>query len=347
MDALWFAIVSGMLAIYVVLDGFDFGVGIVHLFVARSDDERRTVLSAIGPLWDGNEVWLIASGGVLFMSFPKVYATAFSGFYLALMIVLWLLILRGVALEFRSHQEVSVWKEFWDAVFAIASSLLAFIFGVALGNLVRGVPIGENGLPGMPLFTNFLTGKHPGIFDWYTILVGLFAFGALAGHGALFLDWRTQGVVQDRCHSLAKTIWKILGPVWILVTLATAVVQPEIFPNLLTRFWSVFFVILALGGFASVFYCLHHRHSLGSFLSSCVFLLGLSVTTFIGNYPNWLRSTIDPALSLTSHNSISTHYALNIGIAWLTGGFALVCGYFCYLYGSFRGKVSGNDHGHY
>src|ERR1700755_1456547 len=146
MEAVWFAIVSGMLAAYAVLDGFDLGVGIVHRIVARTDEERRTVLAAIGPVWDGNEVWLIAAGGVLFMAFPRVYATAFSGFYLALMVVLWLLILRGVAIEFRSHQDNPLWRGFCDTVFSLASVLLAVTFGATLGNLIRGVPLEQEGL---------------------------------------------------------------------------------------------------------------------------------------------------------------------------------------------------------
>src|SRR6266436_346348 len=164
MVAVWFGLVSGMLAVYAVLDGFDFGVGAVHHIVARTDEERRTVLAAIGPVWDGNEVWLIAAGGVLFMAFPRVYATAFSGFYLALMIVLWLLILRGVAIEARSRQENPLWREFWDTTFALASALLAVVLGVALGNVVRGVPVDGTGLFFIPLFTDFQPGAHPGIF---------------------------------------------------------------------------------------------------------------------------------------------------------------------------------------
>src|SRR5438309_8705614 len=152
MDTVWFAIVSGTFAVYTVLDGFDFGAGILHRFVARTDEERRTVLAAIGPVWDGNEVWLIAAAGVLFLAFPRVYAVAFSGFYLALMIVLWLLILRGAAIESRSHQDHPLWREFWDTVFSLASVLLALVFGTTLGNLVRGVPLGKEGLAGMPLF---------------------------------------------------------------------------------------------------------------------------------------------------------------------------------------------------
>src|SRR6516225_10177755 len=196
METVWFAAVSGMLAVYVVLDGFDFGAGILHRSVAHTDVERRTVLAAIGPVWDGNEVWLIAAGGVLFMAFPKVYSAGFSGFYMALMIVLWLLILRGVAIESRSQQENPLWREFWDTVFSLASGLLAVVLGAALGNVVRGVPVDEKGLAGMPLFTNFLPGRDAGILDWYTVLVGLFTLATLAGHGALYLVWRTAGAVR-------------------------------------------------------------------------------------------------------------------------------------------------------
>src|SRR5262245_58191886 len=151
METVWFIAVSGMLAVYVVLDGFDFGVGILHRFVARTDEERRTSLAAIGPVWDGNEVWLVAAGAVLFMAFPRLFATAFSGFYMPLMIVLWLLILRGVAIHSRSHFGNPLWGEFWDTTFALASALLAIVLGTALGNVVRGVPLDESGSFAMPL----------------------------------------------------------------------------------------------------------------------------------------------------------------------------------------------------
>src|SRR5713226_3462059 len=163
MESVWFVIVSGMLAVYVVLDGFDFGAGILHRFVARTDAERRTVLAAIGPVWDGNEVWLVAAAGVLFMAFPRVYSAAFSGFYLALMIVLWLLILRGVAIESRSHEDNPLWREFWDTTFSLASALLAVVLGTALGNVVRGVPLDEAGFFAIPLFTDFQPGVRPGV----------------------------------------------------------------------------------------------------------------------------------------------------------------------------------------
>src|SRR5262249_25228950 len=171
------------LATYVVLDGFDFGVGILHRVVARTEEERQMVLAAIEPVWDGNEVWLIAAGGVLFLSFPRTYAAAFSGFYLALNIVLWLLILLGVSIGFRSHQVKPLWREFWDGIFSLASALLALVLGTAIGNVVRGVPLDANGSFYLPLFTNLLPGQHPGVFDWYTLLVGGLAVCIIAGHG--------------------------------------------------------------------------------------------------------------------------------------------------------------------
>src|SRR5437588_6983181 len=163
MEMVWFAMVAAMLTVYAVLDGFDFGTGILHRLVARTDEERRTVLAAIGPVWDGNEVWLIAAAGVLFLAFPRVYAGAFSGFYLALMIVLWLLILRGVAIESRSRQENPLWREFWDTTFSLASALLAVVLGVTLGNVVRGVPLDGTGLFFVPLFTDFQPSARPGV----------------------------------------------------------------------------------------------------------------------------------------------------------------------------------------
>ena len=163
METLWFAIVTLMLAIFIVLDGFDFGVGMVYPFVVRTEAERRTVLASIGPLWNANEVWLIAAGAVLFFAYPKAYAAGFSGFYLALILVLWLLIFRGLALELRSHVDHVLWKQAWDMAFTTASLLLAFVFGAALGNLIRGVPLNRDGYFFVPFWTDFQPGPEPGI----------------------------------------------------------------------------------------------------------------------------------------------------------------------------------------
>ncbi|HZY88634.1 MAG TPA: cytochrome d ubiquinol oxidase subunit II [Gemmataceae bacterium] len=346
MEAVWFAIVSGMLAIYTVLDGFDFGAGILHRLVARTDEERRTVFAAIGPVWDGNEVWLIAAAGVLFLAFPGAYAAAFSGFYLALMIVLWLLILRGVAIESRSRQESPLWREFWDTTFSLASALLAVVLGTALGNVVRGVPLDGTGSFFIPLFTDLQPGMRPGVFDWYTALVGAFTLCALAGHGALYLVWKTTGPVQTRSRVWARRAWLAVLPLWLAVTLATARLRPEIFTNLLARPWSLAFVGLMLGGVAGVFHFLGRRRELGAFLSSSSFLLGLFAATMTGVYPVWLRSTVDPAHSLTAANSAAKSYGLQVALVWWTVGIALAGAYFTYLFRSTRGKVDVHTQGH-
>jgi cytochrome d ubiquinol oxidase subunit II len=348
MEAVWFASVFGMLAVYTVLDGFDFGVGTLHRFVARTDEERRTVLAAIGPVWDGNEVWLIAAAGVLFLAFPRVYSAAFSGFYLALIIVLCLLILRGVAIELRSRLENPLWREFWDTTFALASALLAVVLGTALGNVVRGVPLDGTGLFFIPLFTDFQPGVQPGIFDWYTTLVGVFTLCVLAGHGALYLVWKTTGPVQVRSAAWARKIWLAVLPLWVLVTLATAWIQPEIYTNLLARPWSLGFVLLMLGGLCGVFHFSSRGRELAAFLSSSAFILSLLATTMAGSYPNWLRSTLDPAHSLTAANSASESYALQVGLVWWSIGMALAGGYFVYLFRSVRGKVGSGagEHGY-
>jgi cytochrome d ubiquinol oxidase subunit II len=346
METVWFAIVSAMLTIYVVLDGFDFGAGILHRFVARTDNERRTVLAAIGPVWDGNEVWLIAAGGVLFMAFPRTYSTAFSGFYLALMIVLWLLILRGAAIAFRSEQENPLWHEFWDTIFSLASALLAVVFGTALGNIVRGVPLDRNGLAAMPLFTSFLPGRYPGIFDCYTTLVGLFTLGLLAGHGALFLAWRTTGTVQERSRLFARRVWWMVIPLWVVVTLATAWIQWDIFARLLHRPWSLLLVVLMLIGIRGIFKFRRDGRDLAAFLSSAAFILGLMAATMAGNYPFWLRSTVAPDHGLTAANTAAASYGLSVALLWFAVGIALAAGYFVNLYRSILGKVGEDANGH-
>src|SRR5271169_6311951 len=227
METLWFCLVAVMIAAYVVLDGFDLGVGIVYLFVARDDAERRTVLKSIGPFWDGNEVWLLAAGGTLYFAFPVLYASSFSGFYLPLMMVLWLLILRGLSLEMRSHVDVDLWKHFADAVFACSSGLLAIFFGAALGNVIRGVPLNADGYFFLPLWTNFTPQRDAGILDWYTVPIGVAAFATLMFHGALWVAYKTEGQVQARARAMANRVRYFVVALVILVLGLSAIVQPR------------------------------------------------------------------------------------------------------------------------
>ncbi len=346
METFWFAVVSIMLAVYVVLDGFDFGVGILHRFVARTDPERRLVLAAIGPVWDGNEVWLLASGGVLFFAFPRAYAAAFSGFYLPLMIVLWLLVLRGMAIDLRSHHESPLWREFWDSTLVFASVLMAVVLGTALGNVLRGVPVDGSGYFALPLFTDFQPGPQPGVFDWYTLLVGLFTLCVLTGHGALYLVWKTTGPVQQRSRLVAERAWLAALPLWLLATLATSWVHPQLFRHLGTRLWPLAVVIVVLASLVAVFRFHRQGRERMAFLASSLFLLSLLAATMAGNYPDLLRSTLDPAFNITAENTAADSYGLRVGLVWWTIGMTLTACYFFYLFRSFRGKVGPPASGH-
>src|ERR1700722_10697422 len=201
METLWFMIVAVMVAAYAVLDGFDLGAGAIYL-AATNNDDRRKILRAIGPVWDGNEVWLLAAGGTLYFAFPLLYASSFSGFYLPLMMVLWLLMLRAVGIEFRAHVQAGIWKSFFDAVFGVSSILLAIFFGAALGNVVRGVPLNADGYFFEPLWTNWRVGAQNGILDWYTVLCGVVALVTLVGHGSLYLAIKSEGPLNFRARKV-------------------------------------------------------------------------------------------------------------------------------------------------
>src|SRR3954451_4195909 len=207
METVWFILVAFMLTAYVVLDGFDLGAGVVHLFVARTNEERRMVLRAIGPVWDGNEVWLLAGGGTLFFAFPLLYASSFSGFYLPLNMVLWLLILRGIGIEFRMHIDNKVWGDFFDGLFAIGSLLLTIFFGAALGNVIRGVPLGADHYFFLPLWTDFLPGANPGVLDWYTVVCALVTVVVVSLHGALYIVMKTSGPLNSRVRTIIHWLW--------------------------------------------------------------------------------------------------------------------------------------------
>ena len=338
MPTLWFCIVAVMLAGYVILDGFDIGAGIIHLFVAQNDAERRSVLASIGPVWDGNEVWLVAAGGTLYFAFPQLYASSFSGFYLALMLVLWLLILRGISIEFRNHVQDPLWHSFWDVIFAGASMLLAIFYGAALGNVVRGVPIDSDGYFFLAPWTNLQPGPDAGIIDWYTVLVSLTAFAALTVHGSLWVAWKTEGDLQTRCRALAHRFWLILLPLVLLVSFASFRIQPILGASFESRPWGIVFPILSAAGLAGVSLFLKRQRDAGAFLSSCLFILGLLCCVAVGLYPNLLPSNVDPVRSLTVANVSAPAYGLRVGLIWFFPAFALALAYSAFVYRHFTGK---------
>ena len=340
MATTWFVLLGFMLIVYVVLDGFDLGAGALHLFVARSDDDRRTVLAAIGPVWNGNEVWLLAAGGLLVFAFPRVYAVAFSGFYLPLMLVLWLLVLRGISLELRSHQGNPLWRQFFDAIFALSSAVLALVLGVALGNILRGVPIDASGYFAAPLFTNFGLGGELGAIDWYTLSVGLFALAVLTAHGAMFLRWKTAGDVNARSVRIAKWAWVVALALAIVVTIETAAVNPTLLTHLAERpaLWLLPAAVIA--AWIGVFVALARGRELAGFLASSLVIAALLGMTAGALYPLILRSSIDPAFSLDVPGSANDQDTLATGLVWWIPAILLALGYFTYLFRSFRTKVA-------
>lgn len=338
MGTIWFCLVAIMVAMYVLLDGFDLGAGAIHLLVAKTDSERRQVIASIGPVWDGNEVWLLAAGGTLYFAFPALYASGFSGFYLPLMIVLWLLILRGASIEFRNHIKSAVWDPLWDFLFSFSSLLLAVFYGAALANVVRGVPLDQTGYFFEPLWTNFQLGDQTGILDWYTILVGVLALFVLVMHGALWVQLKTAGPVAERSRKLAFQVWWGVAILTALVTPISFRVQPQILENF--RTWPAGFVLplLAVAGLAGVAFELRKRNEQLAFYASCLYLLGMLTSVVFGVYPMVLPAR-DPAFSLTVASAKAADYGLKIGVIWWTIGVLLAAGYFTYVYRSFAGKV--------
>ncbi len=339
MEILWFCLVAYMLAVYVILDGFDLGAGILHLIVAKNDDERRLVLGAIGPVWDGNEVWLLAAGGTLYFAFPLLYASSFSGFYLPLMIVLWLLMLRGLGIELRHHIDHVMWRTFWDTVFSVGSILLAVFFGAALGNVVRGVPLDASGYFFEPLWTTFTVVPDAGILDWFTVTMGLVGLCTLAGHGANYLAMKTTGPVQERSRSIAHLAWWGMVITSVIAFVATVEIRPEILLRFKEHAWGVIFPLIGVLGLAGMFIYNKKGKSTGAFLSSSAFIAGMLASTAFGLFPNVLPSSTDPLHGLTVYNTMTGTYGLSVGIVWWSIGIVLATGYFTYLFYSFRGKV--------
>lgn len=338
-EILWFVIVVMMFALYAVLDGFDFGTGIICLFVARTDEERQLVLTAIGPVWKGNEVWLVAGGGLLFLAFPKAFAAGFSGFYLALNLVLWFLIMRGLSIALRSHLHNPLWRAFWDAIFAAASLLLAVVFGVALGNIIRGVPLGPDGYFFAALWTTFTPGPTPGILDWFTVLIGALTVAILVVHGANYLTIKTDAAVQSRARRIADS-----GS-WVVVLLAIVALPALVFvqPALQHRYDEhPVGAVLPLTAVAALFTAQYfRRRRLDSivFLSWSLFILGSVGSIAWGLFPNLLIAIEDLSYSVTIHNSAASSYGLRVGLVWFGIGISLVIGYTIWVYVSFRGKV--------
>jgi cytochrome d ubiquinol oxidase subunit II len=339
METLWFILVALMLIAYVVLDGFDLGAGTVSIFVARNHDERKLVLSAIGPVWDGNEVWLIAAGGALYFAFPVLYASAFSGFYLPLMIVLWLLMWRGLGIELRSHVKDPLWWSFFDFLFFISSGLLTIFFGAAIGNVMRGVPLRADGYFFEALWTDFRVGPDAGILDWYTVLTGVLALAALSVHGALYLAYKTEGVVNVRARRAAAFVWPVVALLTATALIATLTIRPEVLNNFRLHPWGWVIPVLVSASLVLIRVFIATRREMAAFLSSASYLVGMLGGAAFATYPNLLPAITNPVFALTIYNAHTGDYSLRVGLIWWFAGMALAVAYFVFIYATFRGKI--------
>jgi cytochrome d ubiquinol oxidase subunit II len=328
---LWFVLFILIISAYLVLDGFDLGVGILHPFVARTDGERRVVLNAIGPIWDGNEVWLVVGGGVLFAAFPIVYAALFSGFYGAMMLVLFCLILRTVAIEFRSKMGSEGWRAVWDYVFFGASLGLAVLLGVALGNIARGIPLNQAGEV-----------EVANIFDLlnpFALLVGLTSIAMVTMHGALYLNLKTEGMLQERVQRLVPITMAIFAILGALAAAAVFLQEDPIADGYLANPWRFIFPVAAAVTFVGAFLRFRGgREAIALGLSGATIALVI-IAVGAGLYPNLLVSTTDPAFSMTTANASSADNTLTILLIVAIIGVPFVLTYTSGVYYIFRGKV--------
>lgn len=334
LNFLWYFLIGVLLSGYAVLDGFDFGVGMLHIF-ARTDQERRVIMNSIGPVWDGNEVWLVTAGGALFAAFPFAYAAAFSGFYLPFMFLLFALIFRAVAIEFRGKKQWKPWRSFWDWAFFLASGLSALLFGVTVGNMILGLKIGQN-----MEFVGTLTD----LLRPYPLLVGVFNISMLAMHGSMYLYMKTEGDFQKTVRGWA---WRTLGAFVILYVFTTIVTLIKV-PSATHNFehypaaWVI--VVLNILAIANIPRSIHHEMPVQGFVSSACTILAMIFLFGFAIFPNLIVSSVDPKFNLTVYNAASSQKTLGVMTIIALIGIPFVVSYTSAVYYIFRGKVQITDH---
>ena len=329
LNTTWYILVGVLITGYAILDGFDLGVGVLHLF-ARSDTERRLHMNAIGPVWDGNEVWLLTGGGALFAAFPIVYATAFSAFYLAMMLLLTALIFRAVAMEFRSKLVSPGWRALWDWAFGLGSLLPSVLYGVAVGNVLRGIPLDASGT---------FTGSFLGLLNPYAVLVGILSLVMFVMHGALYMTLKTDGELQERMAAWATRSWVVFVVIYLVATVASIFTASYLFEGLFGNplFWVVFVLLLAAVVYVPV--ATKAKRFFRAFLSSSVVIASTIGLAAISMFPRLVPSSINLDYSLTIYNASSTRLTLQVMLVIALIGMPLVIAYTFWVYRVFKGKT--------
>ncbi len=331
LEALWFAFGALSFAAYVVLDGFDLGAGIMHFVAGRDPKERTLIMRSIGPVWDGNEVWLLAAGATLYLAFPKLYAVAIAGFYLPVMILLWLLAARALGIEMKHHLHHPLWDDLWDAAFFGSSLLITLFLGVALGNVVRGVSLDESGRFFAPLWTNFRVGDEVGVLDWFTVSVGLTAVLGVALHGALWIAARIQGPPAERARTRVPLLAGATGAGLLVTSAGLVVVRPDLPASIGSRPLLLVLPAVALAGLAGAVVFTRRGHPARAFRASCAFLGAMVLTAAATIYPAVLPARV-LSRSMLASAAKTSDYGLTVALYWWIPGILLACSYFVFLY---------------
>lgn len=329
LNTIWFILIGILLTGYAILDGFDLGVGALHLLV-KDDTERRIMINSIGPVWDGNEVWLVTGGGALFAAFPHVYATVFSGFYIALILLLFGLIFRAIAIEFRSKQPMKWWRKMWDVAFSVSSILIALLMGVALGNIITGVPIdAEKEFAG-----NFFTLINP-----YTLLVGVTTVALFMMHGSIYVVMKTEGELQNKIRGWVNNTIIFFVICYVTTTMYTLIYYPHMVQHFKDAPLLFIIAVLNMLAIANIPREIFHGRDFRAFLSSCASIVALLALFAVGLFPNIVLSNPNPEFSLTIYNAASSQKTLNIMLIVAIIGVPFVLAYTISIYWIFRGKV--------
>jgi cytochrome d ubiquinol oxidase subunit II len=357
MEIFWFILIAIVLAVFFILDGYDFGAGIIHLFFAKKEKDREVIAKSAGLFWDSNEVWLVAAGGMLFMAFPTFYASVFSGFYLPLIIVLWLIIFRAIGLEFRSQFKYQMWKDIWDASFGVSSLLLALFFGIALGNIVRGVNLGgvENGISAyeghyffLPLWDSSFSplSETPGVIDWFTIIIGLISVVTLAIHGANWIILKTNSSINQKLKGVIFKLNIVLAALTVFSLFVWQIVNPNSLDNFIDKPYLLVFPLIYLVGLIGLFFIKRIKKELHGFILSTLLIVGGITSSLASIFPVILPSINDVHKPLTIYNTSASEYGLSVALTWGIIGCILVVVYMIIQKRLMGGKVDKMDYGH-
>ena len=331
LNSTWFVVLAFTLAVYAVLDGFDLGLGTIHLWLGRTREERARLIDSIGPVWNGNEVWLLAAGGSMVVAFPTLYATSFSGFYLALMLVLWLLLLRGLGIEFRHQIHHPMWEDAWDVVFAGSSLLLSLLFGVALANVLRGVPFDAHGE---------FRGTFALLLNPFALLGGVLSVVTLALHGACWAALKMEGDLQLRARRVARAMWFPSAALVLAMIGASFVVRPDFTRNFTAHPILVGVPLIALASLAINWFAVRRGQDRRGFVASSGYIAGVLGSVAAGLYPVLLPASQGSATAgLDIYNAAAPAQSLRIALVIYLTGLTIVSGYLVYVYRVWKGKA--------